>query len=832
MTFAVLMPMGAWHAAVGARHEALEDQLLESASAENAFAGGRVQPGALFDGRFRLKELLHSTKARAPRAEPRAANRSASALLEGGGPVPLPDYVKAQFSAAPEPEWLKTGSFGQTWLAVTNEGRQVAVKMFYWEEALLTKRLARESRNPDVKEDLEAAAVECEIAQELQKYAAQDKKGASRIMRCLEEHVTNSIRGSDDDVLYNVYEFCGKVPLSDWVLKQFKEDTLTLQSLQSVWEQLQEGLSYMTNPNHRDKFIHHDLKPPNIVVDDTLGYPLVKLIDFGGTSKAPQSAAYVSRWFPATIGYVPVEWWDPKLKNGYMSPWHSFDSFSAAAIFWEMITLHGTTRILSASCELRLMEKYDQIFAEKMREAGTPEAKEAANKLVNGQFNKKVEQLCNVKENGQELLRHLSGSSQEDLVWFAKKVLEHVYHWKKVHVQLKKERGFNYCDLNIVKEAEKMTTAKLMDEIRKMAPNRADILQYLVVDWQQVGGAYKKDLLTALRSGFDLEPKNRLLPSAFLHAYRIIPGAEVTPEDPNFSVKTICTNFLEVRCGAAQGFACGAEGSACVNGACLCHGGFCAVNGHCLLEDMVFEFHRLDGLNAVADPEKGFPIEGPGAKHLTAARLDQCEEQARAHHSYLYTFFSPDLQGRARDAGASGACVLLTHDFAAAHGRDRVESWIMDKKIDQGGVISGVSLYAYKREEQPRMQAQGRLQQKQMLPREKQEQPAGPSTPRVFQVVSKAKLDKQRRDADAEKLAQLRREDVNYKDMRRRAMRKELHYDPLLAQARPHGGPPNARPDKVAPKYQVVSMPKPKVQQEQRRIPINERTDLDFSHID
>jgi len=286
--------------------------------------------------------------------------------------VPLPEDMRTRFV---RPRERFAGAFGEAWSAYDLETqRPVILKMFYnTDESGQRYHLSwgHAASHPELAKQLNASAAECTVARKLQLYAMSDPTGASRFMQCYEDHVTcpECVAGQSSGMsttghtvlrsqaLYLVLEECegdGGLPLSDWMNSTVSAPDYAARVV-TIFKEMMEGLAYLTRPQHAVKWVHHDLKPDNVVVKVKDGVEYAKIIDFGCTVEAKPEYALELR-LPATWKYAPPEWVTrAHLEFDVDSPW-SWDTYAAASILSEMLTgemlydkLHA--RGMKATCQ-------------------------------------------------------------------------------------------------------------------------------------------------------------------------------------------------------------------------------------------------------------------------------------------------------------------------------------------------------------------------------------------------------------------------------------------------------------------------------------------------
>eukprot|EP00929_Paragymnodinium_shiwhaense_P050967 TRINITY_DN25659_c0_g1_i3.p1 TRINITY_DN25659_c0_g1~~TRINITY_DN25659_c0_g1_i3.p1 ORF type:complete len:561 (-),score=142.09 TRINITY_DN25659_c0_g1_i3:267-1949(-) len=269
----------------------------------------------------------------------------------------LPPSVSEEF---PEATFLGSGSFGEVWKAedTHDKGRPVAIKLFFLKpeggsnekHIPLTRRLAAERH---MQRRLEFAQQECDIAKSLQQFSHKDPLAASLLMQCLADHTGSEADGeqlqSDDDPLYQVFEYCGSTDLSKWtrnsrrLLKDDPEEYIN--RALDIFLQLLYVLRYLTS--HDTRWVHHDLKPENIMILEAEdGSPKIKVIDLGSMTEA--SAENARKRSVSSVAYAEPDFFlelgdyllgGKKWLRGYnQDKPESYDIYAAGSILDEITT--------------------------------------------------------------------------------------------------------------------------------------------------------------------------------------------------------------------------------------------------------------------------------------------------------------------------------------------------------------------------------------------------------------------------------------------------------------------------------------------------------------
>mmetsp|Transcript_54903 Transcript_54903/g.163440 ORF Transcript_54903/g.163440 Transcript_54903/m.163440 type:complete len:472 (-) Transcript_54903:102-1517(-) len=298
----------------------------------------QVREGSLFAGRFTIKQSLWV----------KALGNSSGGIKH----IPLAGSLKERFIHLKE---LYDGGFGEAWAAFDNEKSRPVILKFFYNTDQLGRRYHLNwgfvERDPELKKMLQVAAGECPIAQKLQAYAASDPAAGSRFMRCWEDHVScpECMKGKKwgfsttgesvawTQPVYHVLEDClgdDGQPLTKWIDMNHGQPNYVDRVLM-IFKELMEGLNYLTDTRHDVTWIHHDLKPENLVVKIRGGQEFLKIIDFGGVTEVkPATATGTS--IATTPTYAPPEIFDG-VQYSYDAPW-SYDMYAAGCTLIDMAT--------------------------------------------------------------------------------------------------------------------------------------------------------------------------------------------------------------------------------------------------------------------------------------------------------------------------------------------------------------------------------------------------------------------------------------------------------------------------------------------------------------
>lgn len=279
-------------------------------------------------------------------------------LIEVKNRVPLlndpPESLKNRFGNAFQ--HIESGTYGEVWKALdTRTGEYVVIKLFIAPvmgvEQYVTWSLAGHDWN--LIDFLVRAVDECQIAIDMQSFSKRspmDLEAASHILKCKEDHVRMPLSATGHqvdsrDIVYHIFEFAGDYTLDKWMDAALKKDSAAqyVDRCLRILQQLVGVLHYFSS--HTKKWVHHDLKPANIVVRNGAdGRDHITIIDLGSALEVSENNA--NRSSAGTLEYSPFEGWDLQgLVNGVVRARgldvrhvSSFDMYSVGVIFHEMIT--------------------------------------------------------------------------------------------------------------------------------------------------------------------------------------------------------------------------------------------------------------------------------------------------------------------------------------------------------------------------------------------------------------------------------------------------------------------------------------------------------------
>ena len=134
----------------------------------------------------------------------------------------------------------------------------------------------------------------------------------------------------DGNIPYLVMKFCGGGSLDKKIGRMENEDVL------KVIKDMASGLSYL----HQCNIVHQDIKPANILIDDSSGTPVYVLSDFGISSKTKtrlsHSVNQKNQGTSMTEAYAPPEKFSSKKED--RRPDRKGDIFQFGIAIYELVT--------------------------------------------------------------------------------------------------------------------------------------------------------------------------------------------------------------------------------------------------------------------------------------------------------------------------------------------------------------------------------------------------------------------------------------------------------------------------------------------------------------
>ena len=169
-----------------------------------------------------------------------------------------------------------------------------------------------------------------------------------------------------DRMLYLVLEYVNGGNLSVWA-RRYPERRMPLEEAFAMLLELADGMACA----HRMNFVHRDIKPQNILVEDSRTCRRAKLTDLGLAKNFEQSGlSGMAASFSGggTIAYMP-----PEQLTDFRDAKPSSDVFSLMATFYEMLTGRGPYNFRASGDEIRVVSICDTVPIAK-RMDGLPDA--------------------------------------------------------------------------------------------------------------------------------------------------------------------------------------------------------------------------------------------------------------------------------------------------------------------------------------------------------------------------------------------------------------------------------------------------------------------------
>jgi len=164
---------------------------------------------------------------------------------------------------------------------------------------------------------------ECKMMQDMHQetYVAQDKVGASRILKCLDLHIDLNLPSILPSIRLDNGGL-GKArrkatcPNRQYIITEFGGRPLRLEELKyegAILKQMLQGVRYMANLGYS----HRDLKPDNVLIQYVQDTPIVKIIDFGLMTK--DWTCRNGRHGDCSVQFAGYHWTPPEIQRGLTS---------------------------------------------------------------------------------------------------------------------------------------------------------------------------------------------------------------------------------------------------------------------------------------------------------------------------------------------------------------------------------------------------------------------------------------------------------------------------------------------------------------------------------
>eukprot|EP00928_Gymnodinium_smaydae_P036752 TRINITY_DN25648_c0_g1_i1.p1 TRINITY_DN25648_c0_g1~~TRINITY_DN25648_c0_g1_i1.p1 ORF type:complete len:532 (+),score=66.22 TRINITY_DN25648_c0_g1_i1:67-1662(+) len=320
-----------------------------------------VAPGSTLSDRYTFVKMLHRS---GPFKIDEHDGTGEQSLLEVSATWPV-RHFPSKFGRGTR---VGAGAYGEVWLARDEEAEQdVAIKFFkHGGKHVMCGGLS--SMRKSITDILAEAAEECKIAQKITESpeGELDPLGRARIARCLADEVGPNMNSSQSVPCYIVMENAG-VSLRTWINehkakpKWFKGTTYYAVEARSMVKQLLQAIRFLNT--FQPAYIHHDLKPENVVYKMVNGKPVVKVIDWGCVLEASNQLQDSK----ADLSYAPPEFSSSGAKLAYALPVHAFDMYQVGLIYLELICptlidVHKTFGQVVQNLWVGDLEKRQQIF--------------------------------------------------------------------------------------------------------------------------------------------------------------------------------------------------------------------------------------------------------------------------------------------------------------------------------------------------------------------------------------------------------------------------------------------------------------------------------------
>jgi len=246
----------------------------------------------------------------------------------------LPDALKDKYK---DDSALGSGTFGVTFLATRKaDNQKVAVKVFKVGNDWATPGTCQSAACKGL---ISSSASECVDTQRIHSADDLDNEASDHVVKCLYDGITGQTAYSQP--YYIEMSFAGRDDVDKWWGKKLKEplvaDAVYVQHLKSVSKGVYLGLRFMAESKSTNQWVHMDLKPQNMVINEDTGQTVI--VDMGTVvcqgSRCPRSVSGTTPIFrPPEVPHLSL--FQPEVE--WQKPVWSFDVHSAALSILGMAT--------------------------------------------------------------------------------------------------------------------------------------------------------------------------------------------------------------------------------------------------------------------------------------------------------------------------------------------------------------------------------------------------------------------------------------------------------------------------------------------------------------
>jgi len=237
-----------------------------------------------------------------------------------------------------DPKELGQGAFGVTYLATKRDtSEKVAVKLLKIGDIWASSFLYNHHPERLIRDHIDSSRQECINIKKIHEGQSKDPDGAKHVVQCLYDGISPNLQDPfSEKPLYIVMNFVGKLDFDKWwttFQKNQKFHKEYVMTFKRMIKGMFTGLRFLGENPTDTKWVHHDLKPQNMVVDDETKE--LTVVDMGTTLPTTQpnlTAACTPIFRPPEV--CPWMWLASEV--GFQQPAWAYDVFSAGATILAM----------------------------------------------------------------------------------------------------------------------------------------------------------------------------------------------------------------------------------------------------------------------------------------------------------------------------------------------------------------------------------------------------------------------------------------------------------------------------------------------------------------